>query len=47
MKFAIGHVVVPSTKYGGDVLITPSNKSCRKMIIFDWLIIIISVFMDI
>jgi hypothetical protein len=41
MKFAIGYVVMPSIEYGGDVLITPSNKSCKKWIIFDWLIIII------
>jgi hypothetical protein len=41
MKFAIGHVVMPSIEYGGDVLITLSNKSCKKMIIFDWLITII------
>jgi hypothetical protein len=30
MKFAIGHVVMPSIEYGRDVLITLSNKSCKK-----------------
>jgi len=30
MKFTIGHVVMPSIEYGGDVLITPSNKSCKN-----------------
>ncbi len=30
MKFVIGHVVMPSIEYGGDVLITLSNKSCKK-----------------
>jgi hypothetical protein len=30
MKFAIVHVVMPSIEYGGEVLITPSNKSCKK-----------------
>lgn len=30
MKFAIGHVVMLSIEYGGDVLITPSNKSCKN-----------------
>ncbi len=30
MKFAIGHVVMPFIEYGGDVLITLSNKSCKK-----------------
>jgi hypothetical protein len=30
MKFAIGHVVMPFIEYGGDVLITPCNKSCKN-----------------
>jgi len=30
MKFTIGRVVMPFIEYRGDVVITPSNKTCKR-----------------